>query len=401
MPFTMPSFPSLTQQQTSPFANLFQNALQGYTGAIQARYLPQQIQAELAYKQAQTPYLQAQTGLTGEEAQKIQFQLQHPEYLNPESFLMSMAVGNRGNGGSQGNGNSGNVPTGINQSVAPPNLMPSIRQAEQQASQNGSAVIPYPNSSSGNVGGSNSTSPQGLSPVDQMIMQRYFPLQYKGLEQQQNLNIGQQQQRQLESSGAANNAIQLNYALNDLKKDYDQLNFLQRGSFGGHIPAIGSNAQLADQASSRLEATLAKSLQSGHITDKDLDFSKQLGIGRNLNPEAFDTLYDFTSKLQQRIMERPEFLRAAAQMGISPPDAENRWTRYEYERPVYDFDKRKPLQENLRSWQDYLTPQAGKAIQQGVDFSPNQHISKELKNSNTVTKKFVRSKSGGLQLEGS
>lgn len=49
--------------------SLTDQALSNRIKGIQAQYAPQMTQAELAYKQAQTPYIQAQTDLTGQQAQ--------------------------------------------------------------------------------------------------------------------------------------------------------------------------------------------------------------------------------------------------------------------------------------------------------------------------------------------
>jgi hypothetical protein len=51
MAFTMPSYPLLNPQQSSPYANLVNNALQSYGTAVQAKYAPQMAQADIFNKE--------------------------------------------------------------------------------------------------------------------------------------------------------------------------------------------------------------------------------------------------------------------------------------------------------------------------------------------------------------
>lgn len=399
MPVQLPSFSPITFEQANPLLAGIQAGQNIFSKGVENYYLPQEKQqalqnaiyqnminkpyanqanqfaaAKLSQEQAQPGLTRAETALQQQQAGEIAFKLKNPEYLSPDAFLLAKTMGVL-----PSSQNVSQVP-GLNGAVAPNNMIPAIQQASSQLTPGSTAVIGAPS----NVNGGTQSVP--LSPAQQMIMQKYYPLQYQALQQQQHMNLQQQQERQLEASKSANNAIQLSYALNDLKKSYGQLGPLQSGVIGSHLPAVSSNAQLADQAAARLEGAMASSLNNRYTTNKDLDFAKQLGFGRGLNNNAFNILSDFTSKIQQRIMERPEFLRTAAIMGIAPADAENRWTRYEYERPVYDFNKRVPLSSNLNSWQAYLTPQAGQAIAEGKPFSPRQESLINQKSSNKVIK---------------
>lgn len=332
----------------------------------------------------------AHAGLMGSEQQKNQFQIQNPQYMSPEGFLYGQAFG-AGNGAQPSVNQSGNQfsrqPEDMQQgqAVSRGNVLaqgsPAYNAAQvmQGASANeiaggpGSSVNPLNNAGRANYGDNN---PLGAS----LLQQKLDPLGYANRAQQQSANIEQNNKLIQDASAQANNAVDMQYALDSMDKAYPEIGALQKGAVAGHAPALSDAAQTFDHAAATLNSALIGAKQTGHITDKDIGFFGQLGINRAANKKTFETLSGFTRAIQDRVKEKAPFYSAAAAAGVPPNIYQPLYSMYLNERPVYDYDKRKPIKENQGSWKDYLSPQAIGAMQQGQPYSPHTEASEKQNN---------------------
>lgn len=351
--------------------------------APQAQYAPQITLAKLAESQAQAPYIraltgaipseidlrEAQAGFYGSDAEKNRFLIRNPQYINPDAYIYGSPAARADLG--YGGQNDPNVNT--NQSSTHGVGNNTINGSQQDVDQM-NQMHPgdtYSLKGDGSVG----NSPPPSNTASSLIMRKLHPLEYKAKEHQQASNIDINNKLISEAAGKASGAIDVDNTIKRMRAIYPQLAWYEKGPGLGGVHAITNAAQEFDQGGAALQQHLLSAWQQGRITDKDIGFVNKLGIGRHLNQDAFNTITDFTQSLQKRIAEEPKFYAAAAKAGIPPSISQALWTAYKQERPVYDYDKQKPLNGNINSWKDYLSPEAQNAIiDQGGEFSPRTHI---------------------------
>jgi hypothetical protein len=308
---------------------------------------------------AEITHALAQAGLLGSEKKKNEFQIANPQYMNPEGFLYSKAFGTNNENNSSSTNPMQNVDA----------------QTREDAGMPGSRINPNPLGSS-------------------LVQQKLDPAGYQAKVHQNQANIDTNNKLITEASSQANNAVNMNYALDSMDKAYPELNMGEKGSVLGHGPALSSAAQQFDHAAVTLKNSLIQANQTGHITDKDLNFFSQLGVGRNLNKKSFEVLSGFNRAMQDRIKEKAPFYSTAAAAGIPPNIYQPLYSMYLNERPVYDYDNSKPIKKNQGSWRDYLTPQAVQAMQNGEQYSPRLNTEKKEKTKviNGITYKTINGK---------
>lgn len=166
-----------------------------------------------------------------------------------------------------------------------------------------------------------------------------------------------------ESKGAVNT---LNI-LNKLKAAFDEMGPLQRGRIGGKVPALSTAAIDFDTNKVALADAVARAQQQGHITEADRQTYAAMKLDRDMTKDAFKHQYDFTRGMSDRIMEKQGFDLASAKMGLTPQQADVVWNYYIRSRPFYDPKTHKYMEDNIGSWEDFLTPQKQKEA-----YSPRQ-----------------------------
>jgi hypothetical protein len=332
-------------------------------GQLQTQYYPQVTQAEINYQNALTSAIpseiqqrQAQSGLLGSETGINQWKLA-AKYPLLSDTLQVLAAANNGN--VPGNNNAINVPGSNIQGS--PNVINYLNspEAQQQLRETGQVTIPQNINSVSQLPNGNSS--------NSLLMQRLNPLGYA----QQMANIPLNNELIKDSSDSALTANKGYLALTEMDNAYKDLGPLQKGPLvGGYLHAVSPSAQKFEQGAASLKALMAQAFQSGHITDKDLTLSNEMGASRLQTPEAYKQYSDFNKLLFQRMEEKPEFFAAAQHMGIPPQISQPLYSKYMKERPVYDFDNKKPIDGNLNSFSDYLNPQAINAMLKGQPYEP-------------------------------
>lgn len=156
-----------------------------------------------------------------------------------------------------------------------------------------------------------------------------------------------------ESQGAQNN---LNY-LDELKNLYPKLKYYEKGPVFGKLPAVTNVSSQIDVASNGLANAVARAQQQGHITQNDRASYSGMKPSRGMNEEAFNNLVNFNEGMNKRILERPAFNNAAQQFNLNPTQAQAVWSYYASEKPFYDSKNNKINNENLGTWEEFLSPQ--------------------------------------------
>lgn len=178
-----------------------------------------------------------------------------------------------------------------------------------------------------------------------------------GAEVQAKQNVKQWADLQNKSTEAAEGSQNVLNYLDKFSSSYDKLSTLEKGPVAGKLPAVSSSAQEADLAAKNLVTSAASLLQSGHITNKDFDVVEKAKPGRFMNPVAKEHLVDFMKGANLRVQERVEFNNAASNLGMTVPQANSLWLKYISQKPFYSSKENRLLDENLGTWQDYLTPE--------------------------------------------
>jgi hypothetical protein len=170
---------------------------------------------------------------------------------------------------------------------------------------------------------------------------------------------------------SAKGANEVNKYLEQFERAYKQLGSQQKGVLAGRVPAVTSEAQKADTAAQNIQAGLMVLFKGGRITEKQLEFLGRLKPNRAMNPEAVKSVSDALKAHSTRLAEEQPFLNAAKAKGISAQEAKTLWNMYDVERPAYDYENEKPINENLHSFKEYLTPASLQAANSGEPYAPS------------------------------
>lgn len=176
---------------------------------------------------------------------------------------------------------------------------------------------------------------------------------------------------QLSAVDLSNDATAMKQFIDQFSSAYDKSKL--KGTVLGNVPSSGiasipyaaaakaagsslSNEQLADNAAQNMQSLLVKLMRTNKLTNYELQFTGGLKLSRKLDPKTVNTLQNFLTAKSDRLNEHEDFLQSARDNGLSYPQAEAQWTRYENEKPIFDFTNNKVNQENAEAWNNYLTP---------------------------------------------
>jgi len=183
-----------------------------------------------------------------------------------------------------------------------------------------------------------------------------------------------------QANGAQNN----NNLLDDFKNASNRLGWAERGPIAtalGRAPAFTNAASDTDKAAIALGDAVARAQQSGHINIADREIYKGMKPSRDMPTESRQHLVDYISSMNNRIGEKPAFDVKAQQLGLNPQQAQSAWIYYTKKRPFYDGKTNKINEDNLGSWEDFLTPDK---IQEALSPKQQKSAEKEMKSSSEV-----------------
>lgn len=355
-------------------ADLLSKQLANQLSQNTLNYAPQMSQAELALRSAQANAQNALPGLYGAEAsealarggltnqqagllkQQMPFLVQQEqEKVFPDPILSRL--------------NQINIAqkTGM----IPPDLLGSIGFG-QQNNQPQNVGIPF----KANNNLSPATAPNNFSGDTAtnyaLFGSPYNPIQLaalkKGAETAAATGVKQFNNAQNSANTSADLANQISNLVDQFQTNYKKTNFI--GPILGRGPAMTAEAQATDNASQNMAALKAKLIAGGRVTNYEMQYINSLKPNRQMAPETAQMTSDFLKQKSIRIGEEQPFLTAAKNQGIDAQTASNLWQMYNNQRPVYNFSTSSPNTQFQKSWNDYLTPQAINAAQQGKNYVP-------------------------------
>lgn len=430
MVLPLANFPTISFDEANPFLKGIQTGqkigfdfanmplqlkatlLQNQINQAKAQYAPQMELATLQKTQAETPYIQAQTGLLNKdiqwydpktrsaialqgaqmgldnaEAAMNRFKMAHPGYMVGGSPAMFEYLKQNGvnvfdqnqpqpqpnqiqQGGSPGqvqgspdvlrgtlqpgqNDNAG-MQTNIPNMQQMPNIqMPSIVEQLKNKALYGSA----------------------LTPVQQANIKAY---------QEQQKKMADYSQKKIESLNKdAQEAQEMDNILNQMKDSYDSSSFkgnyafpvdTQKSNFAkllGATSSIGggslSQEQRTDQLSTQLQNLLATRM--GNVTNGKIAFAGMQKPNRGMAQDAFNDSVNQALARNARTKEELPFYNAAISMGYNPQQADLLFNLYNQENPIVDVNG-KIIKQKENTWQQYISPKALKAAQMGVPYAP-------------------------------
>lgn len=177
----------------------------------------------------------------------------------------------------------------------------------------------------------------------------------------------------------ADNATKLNNALNQFSDAYDKSKLTGPGL--GAIPVKGkigaainylshdvTNEQEADQASKNMQGLVAHGIFPQRTTNTDLAWLQDFKPGRENTPLAKQSIVDFMQKDTVRQQELANMAAAARQMGVDPKTTDTLLNNYNNQRPVYNWYSRKPNDNFMGTWPEYLDPRYIASVQAGKGY---------------------------------
>lgn len=174
---------------------------------------------------------------------------------------------------------------------------------------------------------------------------------------------------------------------------YSRLNKWERGPLAGRGPALSGAAQDTDATANAIADSVARAQQKGHITVTDRQTYTSMKPGRHMTPEAKEHQVEFIKGMNERIGEEPAFYIKAQELGLNPQQANAVWSYYIKNKPFYDAKKRKVIDENIDSWEEFLTP---KKINEALNPKQRQRIQSKPSQNQSFNRIIVRSPDGKL-----
>lgn len=335
MALPVQQFPILSFQQANPLltgmqagSGLLSNTLQNAAQMQQLRYLPQQMQMQLMLNMAKANEANQHAGLYGAQIPWVAPQAQANIAEKYSQVPLNQARTSEA---------YSQIPLNQARTSETYSQIP-LNQARANQANAMAQVVPY----------------------------RYTPTGVAALtaaKQQATTGIKQWQQN---LQGASKDAVDANNMINLLdqaKAAYEALGnetLPKRGAVFGSLPTYSSNAQMLDRLSNQIAAKFAGSFSTRGATDKGLTLAQKSKLSRDLNPAAFNAMYNELRGVAERARQNPGFLNSAANMGLDPNTANVLWNKY-----LTDSYAGKNV-----TPQDYLAPQAINSAISGKDYTP-------------------------------
>jgi len=188
--------------------------------------------------------------------------------------------------------------------------------------------------------------------------------------------------------------------LDKAKDARGRLPAFQKGRLFGHTPAMTTAANDYDAAMATLVTQWAKADSQGNLTNMGRDLAAQAKAPRNVSDEAFDHMYEYTSGLQDRILEKPSFNTTFKNAGYTSTQIPILWNYYQTKRPFYDSKSHLKDDNNINSWEEFylnpknlnaaFSPKAQKEINKFINAKPSEVSNVRSKNSSNKTTQYVK-----------
>lgn len=422
MVLPLANFPTISFDEANPFLKGMQTGqkigfdfanmplqlkaqlLQNQINQAKAQYAPQMELANLQKTQAQTPYIQAQTGLLNKdiqwydpktrsaialqgaqagldsaEAAMNRFKMAHPGYMVGGSPAMFEYLRQNGvNVFDQGQPQT----TQMQQGGSPGQVQgsPDVLRGTLQPGQNDNSSMqpmasgigmPTMQEQAKNL----ALYGKALNPVQEANINAYREQQKK---------MADYSQKKIESLNKdAQEAQEMDNILNQMKDSYDSSSYKgykalpvdpTKSNFAkllGATTSIGGGSlspeQRTDQLSTQLQNLLATRM--GNVTNGKIAFAGMQKPNRGMAQDAFNDSVNQALARNARTKEELPFYNAAISMGYNPQQADLLFNLYNQENPIADKNG-KIIKQNLGKWQQYINPKALQAAQMGVPYSP-------------------------------
>lgn len=423
MVLPLANFPTISFDEANPFLKGMQTGqqigfnfanmplqlkaqlLQNQINQAKAQYAPQMELANLQKTQAETPYLQAQTGLINKdiqwydpktrsalalqgaqagldsaEAAMNRFKMAHPGYMvggSPAMFEYlrqnGVNVFDQGQSQPQQTQATDNVLRGTSDTSNLSAPTTQIQPNQNMGMQPMSLSIGMPNMAE--QAKNLALYGKALNPVQEANINAY--------REQQKKMADYSQKKMEEVNKDAIEAQQMDNLLDQFKNAYDASSYkgykalpvdtkdslLAKGV--GLLTSVGGGTldpeQRADILSSQLQQILASRM--GNQTNGKIKFAAMQKINRGLENQAMNETYEQAKLENARTKERIPFYNAALSNGYNAQQADLLFNLYNQENPI--FENGKYNKQNLGKWQQYINPKALQAAQMGVPYSPN------------------------------
>lgn len=422
MVLPLANFPTISFDEANPFLKGIQTGqkigfdfanmplqlqatlLQNQINQAKAQYAPQMELANLQKAQAETPYLQAQTGLINKdiqwydpktrsalalqgaqagldsaEAAMNRFKMAHPGYMvggSPAMFeyLRQNGVNVFDQGQPQQTQATDNVLRGTSDASNLSAPTAQIQLNQNMGMQPMSSGIGMPNMA--DQAKNLALYGNALNPVQQANIRAY---------QEQQKKMADYNQKKIESLNKdAQEAQEMDNVLNQLKDSYDSSSYkgykafpvdptksnlakllgLKQDITGGSLSA----EQRTDQLSTQLQNLLASRM--GNMTNGKITFAGMQKPNRGMEEGAFKESVNQALAKNARTKEELPFYNAAISNGYSPQQADLLFNLYNQENPIVDKNG-KIIKQKESNWQKYINPKALQAAQMGVPYSPS------------------------------
>jgi len=154
--------------------------------------------------------------------------------------------------------------------------------------------------------------------------------------------------------------------LNEMKKNYANLGYGEKGVLFGHTPAVTNAAQAFDRALKDLVINLTGQMKNIRSTDSLRKLILQSKVGRNFGEGAFNEGINSLSASAKRVINKSKYFSDVAGKGISGFGAASRgWNEYISHYPLVDPQTGEILQNNVGKAEQFSTPEAIQKLNNG------------------------------------
>jgi hypothetical protein len=164
-------------------------------------------------------------------------------------------------------------------------------------------------------------------------------------------------------------------ALNKMLESSKKMTMLQSGGLFGHTPAYEDARQEFDQESAMLQKSVMDSMKGqGQMSRDKMRFIESLKPNSKMNEKVRESTALTLLSAAKRSGERITFNAAATDAGFDPKQTKVLWKLYNDERPEYDSKNKRPIDENLNTFSDYINKDALDAAIHGKPYSPREKV---------------------------
>jgi hypothetical protein len=143
--------------------------------------------------------------------------------------------------------------------------------------------------------------------------------------------------------------------LADFVSAYRKAPQLVKGPLGGMLPkGADKNAQEMDRASAEMMVSSSKAAFGNRMALAEFKHMGDVKPNRQMSEETINRIASYVPLAADRAMEQQEFMDKCKENGISATAASVAWSKYDNEKPIYDFTTDKPIEKNIGKWREYL-----------------------------------------------